>query len=106
VQIILIVEDDTELRGIYRTALRVAGYGVQEAGDGYEALRAVDADPPDLVVLDLALPRLSGRWFGTNSPRRATHGTSPSLSSPERRTLMMISTSTVSSGSPSPPTIW
>ena len=60
VQIILIVEDDTELRGIYRTALRVAGYFVQEAKDGYEALRAVDADPPDLVVLDLALPRLSG----------------------------------------------
>ena len=57
---ILVVEDDIELRGVYRTALRVAGYFVQEAGDGFEALRAVDADPPDLVVLDLALPRISG----------------------------------------------
>ena len=45
---------------MYRTALRVAGYLVQEAADGFEALRSLDADPPDLVVLDLPLPRLDG----------------------------------------------
>ena len=58
--IILVVEDDADLRALYRTALRLAGYFVQEAGDGFAALRALDADPPDLVVLDLGLPGMSG----------------------------------------------
>ena len=57
---ILVVEDDADLRGLYRTALRIAGYFVLEAGDGVSALRALDADPPDVVVLDLGLPLLSG----------------------------------------------
>jgi twitching motility two-component system response regulator PilH len=59
-QNILIVEDDARLREMYRTALRAAGYVVQEAADGFAALRSLDADPPDLVVLDLLLPRLDG----------------------------------------------
>lgn len=59
-RVILLVEDDVELRTMYRTALRIAGFYVIEAGDGLEALRALDADPPDLVVLDLGLPRVSG----------------------------------------------
>lgn len=59
-RIILVVEDDVDLRAMYRTALRVAGFFVIEAGDGLQALRALDADPPDLVVLDLGLPTVSG----------------------------------------------
>ena len=59
-RVILVVEDDVPLRQLYRTALRMAGFYVTEAGDGWEALRALDADPPDLVVLDLGLPRVSG----------------------------------------------
>ena len=58
---ILIVEDDSGLRYVYRAALSVSGYDVICAGDGIEALYQLDADLPDLVVLDLALPRLSGR---------------------------------------------
>jgi chemosensory pili system protein ChpA (sensor histidine kinase/response regulator) len=58
---ILIVEDDPGLRYVYRAALSVSGYDVICAGDGIEALYQLDADLPDLVVLDLALPRLSGR---------------------------------------------
>jgi len=57
---ILIVEDDHALRYMYRTALALAGYAVKEAGDGYDALRMIDRDPPDLVVLDLILPTISG----------------------------------------------
>jgi two-component system, OmpR family, response regulator MprA len=58
---VLIVEDDPELRTLYRTALSLAGYSVVAVGDGLEALRRIDADPPDIVVLDMALPRLGGR---------------------------------------------
>jgi CheY-like chemotaxis protein len=38
----------------------MAGFFVQEAGNGFDALRALDADPPDLVVLDLGVPGISG----------------------------------------------
>jgi DNA-binding response OmpR family regulator len=57
---ILIVEDDDDLRRFFRMALAVAGYEVQEAADGVDALRHVDNDPPDLVVLDLVLRALHG----------------------------------------------
>jgi CheY-like chemotaxis protein len=59
-QTILVVEDDEDLRRLFRTALALAGYNVVEAGDGLEALRRIDHTPPDLVVLDLVLPVLSG----------------------------------------------
>jgi DNA-binding response OmpR family regulator len=58
---ILIVEDDPELRRLYRAALTISGFDVIPVGDGIEALYQIDADRPDLVVLDLGLPRLSGR---------------------------------------------
>ena len=57
---ILIVDDDADLRRLFRTALTIAGYDVQEASDGVEALQLVDNDPPDLVVLDLMLRALDG----------------------------------------------
>lgn len=59
-QRILIVEDDGELRRMIRHALSFAGYDVQEAGDGLHALRLLDTDPPDAVILDLGLPIISG----------------------------------------------
>lgn len=58
---ILVVEDDDSLRSLFRTALVVAGYDVREARDGFDALRSLDAAVPDLVVLDLGLPGISGR---------------------------------------------
>jgi DNA-binding response OmpR family regulator len=58
---VLIVEDDTDLRRMYRAALAFAGYDVLEAGDGFEALRRLDWSPPDVVVLDLMLPTVSGK---------------------------------------------
>jgi CheY-like chemotaxis protein len=57
---ILIVEDHADLRRMLRTVLTVAGFAVREAGDGYEALHMVDRDAPDLIVLDLNLPGVSG----------------------------------------------
>jgi DNA-binding response OmpR family regulator len=57
---ILIVEDNTDLRRMFRTALSLAGYDVEEAGDGLDALRLVENRIPDLVVLDLVLHSLDG----------------------------------------------
>ena len=59
-QTILVVEDDSDLRRLYRAALTFAGFDVQIVGDGLDALRRIDTDPPALVVLDLSLPVISG----------------------------------------------
>ena len=59
-QAILIVEDDVPLRTMWRTALRLEGFDVVEAGDGIEALRLIELSPPDLVLLDLGLPHVDG----------------------------------------------
>jgi DNA-binding response OmpR family regulator len=57
---ILIVEDNSDLRRMFKTALSLAGFDVDEAGDGLEALRVVEERRPDLVVLDLVLRALDG----------------------------------------------
>lgn len=57
---ILVVEDDSELRDILRMTLELDGYRVIEAPSGLHALREVDVEKPDLVVLDLGLPLISG----------------------------------------------
>jgi DNA-binding response OmpR family regulator len=59
-QTILIVEDDDELRRMYRFALALAHFDVREAGDGLDALQALERQAPDLIVLDLGLPDVSG----------------------------------------------
>ena len=45
---------------MFRTALAIAGYAVEEAGDGAAALHRIHNNPPDLIVLDLSLPTVSG----------------------------------------------
>jgi two-component system, OmpR family, response regulator MprA len=57
---VLIVEDDAEITDALRRSLRLEGYDVRTAGDGVEALDAAARFIPDLVVLDLGLPRLDG----------------------------------------------
>jgi CheY-like chemotaxis protein len=57
---VLVVEDDGDLRRIFRDSLRFAGFDVVEAGDGPDALQAIENATPDLVVLDLGLPTLDG----------------------------------------------
>lgn len=57
---ILVVEDDTDLRRMFRTILSMSGFEVEEAGDGLEALRLVENRLPDLIVLDLVLRTLDG----------------------------------------------
>jgi DNA-binding response OmpR family regulator len=57
---ILVVEDDATLRETLVDALEVEGFAVIAASDGREALTRFRADRPDLILLDLMLPELSG----------------------------------------------
>jgi CheY-like chemotaxis protein len=57
---VLVVDDDPTLRLVITAALKRDGYRVQEAADGEEALGMIGEQPPDLVLLDLGLPRVDG----------------------------------------------
>jgi two-component system NtrC family sensor kinase len=60
---ILVVEDEAKLASAVADALRDAGYIVQHAPNGEEALARVKKDPFDLVICDLKMPKLDGRSF-------------------------------------------
>ena len=57
---ILVVDDEPQIAEIATDYLRLAGFNVITAGDGVRALEAVRGRHPDLVVLDLGLPRMDG----------------------------------------------
>jgi DNA-binding response OmpR family regulator len=57
---VLVVEDDEDIADVLRRSLRNEGYDVRTSGDGVDALEVAAGFIPDLVVLDLGLPRLDG----------------------------------------------
>lgn len=57
---ILVVDDEPNIREVVGLYLRREGHSVVEASDGEEALRCARQQPPDLVVLDLMLPKIGG----------------------------------------------
>jgi two-component system cell cycle response regulator DivK len=57
---ILIADDKPTSRELLRTVLEKQGYSITEAADGEEALQKARAETPDLILLDLQMPRLSG----------------------------------------------
>jgi len=57
---VLVVEDDDEIAQVLQRSLRLEGYEVRIAGDGETALDQSAAFNPDLVILDLGLPKLDG----------------------------------------------
>jgi len=57
---ILIVDDETELAGLFGTRLQAEGYEVQQCDNGETALATARSYKPDLILLDLMMPRLSG----------------------------------------------
>ena len=67
---ILVVEDNPLNLKLVRDVLQFAGYDVVEAQSGEEGLRAAEADPPDLVLMDLQLPGIDG----TETLRRLRQG--------------------------------
>ncbi len=59
-QRILIIEDEVELAALMQDYLRQSGFAVSHYADGAEGFAAVQAERPDLIVLDLMLPRMDG----------------------------------------------
>lgn len=59
-QIILVVDDEASIRRILETRLKMVGYDVVTAEDGEEALAAFSKNNPDLVILDVMMPKLDG----------------------------------------------
>jgi DNA-binding response OmpR family regulator len=57
---VLVVEDDEAIAQVLQRSLRLEGYDVKIAGDGVTALDEANAFLPDLIILDLGLPRLDG----------------------------------------------
>lgn len=57
---VLVVEDDRDLRESYRNFLMASRYRVLVASDGLAALTSIELERPQVVVLDLGLPRVSG----------------------------------------------
>lgn len=64
---LLVVDDEQPIRKLLRVSLAAEGFAVTEAPNGRTALDLVQSDPPDLILLDLGLPDISGydllrRW--------------------------------------------
>jgi DNA-binding response OmpR family regulator len=57
---ILLVEDDTFLANIYKTKFEMEGFVVSNAENGEEGLNAAKKDKPDLILLDILLPKMDG----------------------------------------------
>jgi len=57
---ILVVDDNPDKLGLLQTALSMAGYNVRTASDGEEAIAAIEAYQPDLVITDVMMPRMNG----------------------------------------------
>jgi DNA-binding response OmpR family regulator len=57
---ILVVDDEPDVRELFNITLKMAGFVTTTARDGIEAMNHIEKDPPDLVLLDLMMPRLDG----------------------------------------------
>ncbi|MCP5002359.1 MAG: response regulator, partial [Planctomycetes bacterium] len=57
---ILLVEDDKNQRILYSQELQLEGYDLVTAVDGKDALEKVHEQPPDLIVMDINMPRMDG----------------------------------------------
>ena len=60
---VLVIDDTAVLRKIIKFNLEKAGYRVEEAIDGYDGLEKAKNIKPDLILLDLMMPRLDGFGF-------------------------------------------
>jgi CheY-like chemotaxis protein len=57
---ILVVDDEPDVHTFLTTLLDDAGYRHESAKDGEEAMKMIEADPPDLIALDVTMPQKSG----------------------------------------------
>ena len=75
--VLLIVEDDSTLRELYRLALSLSDFTVHACDDGLQALHYLDQDKPDVVVLDLNVPRVPGTMIYEELRARSQTGSVP-----------------------------
>lgn len=61
---VLVVDDVEDNRELYASYFTYAGFRVDQAADGEEALSKIARDQPDLVIMDLSMPRMDG-WEAT-----------------------------------------
>jgi CheY-like chemotaxis protein len=57
---VLFVEDDPAVAHMYKLKLELDGYAVDVAGDGVQAMEMATGNPPDLIFLDIRLPKMDG----------------------------------------------
>jgi CheY-like chemotaxis protein len=57
---ILLVEDEKNQRLLYEQELRFEGYKIVTAADGKEAMKKVQEQPPDLIIMDINMPNMDG----------------------------------------------
>jgi DNA-binding response OmpR family regulator len=57
---VLVIDDDDHVRSLVRRILEAAGYCVTEAADGQQGLEAFLAEPPDVVITDIFMPKREG----------------------------------------------
>lgn len=60
---VMVIDDDAATARMISLALREDGYAVQSACDGQDALGKLEPGAPDVIVLDLEMPRMDGRSF-------------------------------------------
>lgn len=58
---VLIVEDEKDLQDVYKLILTLSGHTVLTANDGIEGLQLIETHRPDVVLLDIFMPKLSGK---------------------------------------------
>lgn len=69
--IVLVVDDEPEIRSLAERALSAHGYRVHGAPNGHEAIRCLKESPPDVILLDLNMPVMDGWAFRAEQKRLA-----------------------------------
>jgi len=57
---VLVIDDEPQIRSLVRRFLSQAGYEVDQAGDGLEGVKQMRANPADLIITDILMPRQEG----------------------------------------------
>jgi CheY-like chemotaxis protein len=88
---ILVVDDEPDVRNFLAACLEDAGFNVETAVDGIDALEKVEAFSPDLMTLDMVMPRMPGIKV-IRELRKQSGPNCPSLSSPLMPAMTWVAT--------------